>query len=192
MKHISRLLAVLTVVVLACNNEGKDSVEKADSANEAKQDAALANPRAITTDEESTAFLVKAAAHGMAEVQMGELAQQKALSPQVKNFGAMMKKDHGATNETIAVLASQRNVTLPSAAGDIHKKDINDLNKKTGIDFDKAYMKTMIRAHNEGIDFFEQAAANVNDAAIKIFIDNTLPRLRNHLDSAKAIQKTIR
>lgn len=50
----------------------------------------------------------------------------------------------------------------------------------------------MIRAHHETIDLFEQAADNVKDAELKTFINNTLPKLRNHLDSAKAIDKIIR
>jgi putative membrane protein len=190
-KTIYFLLALLTAAAPGCNNEAKDSVEKADSANEVKQDSATVNPQAIVTDEESTMFLVKAANSGMAEVQMGELAQQKAVNQQVKNFGAMMKTEHGAANETVRTLAAQRNVTLPQAIGDIQKKDIEDLNKKSGTDFDKAYIKTMIRAHNETIDLFEQAASKANDAEVKTFINNSLPKLRNHLDSAKLIQKKI-
>jgi putative membrane protein len=190
-KRISFLIIVCIVALFACNNEAKDSVEKADSSNEVKQDSATINPQAIVTDEESTMFLVKAANSGMAEVQMGELAQQKAVNQDVKNFGAMMKTDHDAANKLVSELATQRNVTLPQAIGDIQKRDIDDLNKKNGTDFDKAYIKTMIRAHTETIDLFEQAANKSKDAEIKTFVNNTLPRLKNHLDSARIIQKKI-
>ncbi|HKO81061.1 MAG TPA: DUF4142 domain-containing protein [Chitinophagaceae bacterium] len=192
MKTRILLLLTLPIVLLACNNEAKDSVDKADSINEVKQDSAVINPQAIVTDEESTTFLVKAANNGMAEVQLGELAQQKATNQKVKNFGAMMKTDHSAAYDLVAALASQRKVTLPAAIGDAQKKDIEDLNKKSGSGFDRAYIKTMIRAHNETIDLFKQAADKVKDTEVKTFIDNTLPKLKNHLDSAKAIEKIIR
>lgn len=192
MKNRFFLLVAFPVAVLACNNEAKDSVEKADSANEVKQDSSVTNPQAIITDEESTSFLVKAANYGMAEVQLGELAQQKASNQRVKDFGAMMKTDHTTANDLVTTLASERKVTLPAAVSDEHKKDMDDLNKKSGPAFDKAYLKTMVRAHNETIDLFEQAAGKVKDPGVKTFIDNTLPRLKNHLDSAKAIEKIIR
>ena len=192
MKKRIFLLAAFLIILLACNNEAKDSVEKADSINEVKQDSSVANPQTIVTDEESTSFLVKAANNGMAEVQLGDLAQQKAINPRVKEFAAMMKTDHAATNELVATLASERKVTLPVAVGDIQKKDIEDLNKKMGSAFDRAYIKTMIRAHQETIDLFERAADKAKDSGVKTFIDNTLPKLKNHLDSAKSIQKIIR
>ncbi len=192
MKKRIFLVFTLLIALMACNNEAKDSVDKADSTNEVKQDSAVVNPKAIITDEESTSFLVKAANNGMAEVQLGELAQQKANNQRVKDYGAMMKTDHTAANDLVAGLAAERKVTLPVTVSDEHKKDMDDLNKKSGSAFDKAYIKTMIRAHNETIDLFGQAADKVKDPGIKTFIDNALPRLKNHLDSAKAIEKIIR
>lgn len=192
MKKRIFLLFTLLIALIACNNEAKDSVDKADSTNEVKQDSSVANPKAIITDEESTSFLVKAANNGMAEVQLGELAQQKANSQRVKDFGAMMKTDHAAVNDLVTGLAAERKVTLPVTISNEHKKDLDDLNKKSGSAFDKAYIKTMIRAHNETIDLFEQAAVKVKDPGVKTFIDNTLPRLKNHLDPAKTIEKIIR
>jgi len=190
-KRISLLFALL-IALVACDNESKDSVETADSVNEIKQDSVVNNPKAIITDKESTSFLVKAANSGMAEVHLGELAEQKAINQKVKDFGMMMKTDQAVANDLLAALASERKVALPATVGSEPSKDMDDLNKKSGSAFDKAYIKTMIRAHNETIDLFVQAADKVKDSGIKTFIDNTLPRLRNHLDSAKAIEKIIR
>ena len=88
-------------------------------------------------------------------------------------------------------MAARRNVTLPTAVGDKEKKEINDLNKKSGAGFDIAYMKNMIRNHTKKITLFENASDKVKDTEVKTFIDNALPQLRNYLDSAKAIQKGL-
>lgn len=191
MKKKTSLLLALPFFLLACNNEGKDSVEKADSINEVKLDSP-ATRATITTDEETTNFLVKAANGGMSEVQLGELAQQKASNQQVKNFGSMMASDHGAVNEQVKSLAAQRNVTLPATVSDDMKKHYDDFSKKTGKNFDKDYIDFMVKDHNDDIDIFEKAADKINDAEVKTFINNTLPKLRSHLDSAKAIQKAIK
>lgn len=186
------LLALFTIIATACNNDAKDSVEKADSANEVKQDSTAVNPRAIQTDEESTTFLVKAANNVMAEMEMGELARQKAVTQEVKDFGAKMKTENSIYNDIISGLAKDRHVTLPEAMGDIQQKDRDALSRKTGTDFDKAYINAMTRAHTETIQLFGQAADRSNDAELKTFINNTLPKLKNHLDAAKMIQQKIK
>jgi putative membrane protein len=192
MKKGESLLFALSFILLACNNAGKDSVEKADSVNEAKLDSSsVINPPPIATDEETSSFLVKAANGGMEEMQLGEIARQKAVNQKVKDFGAMMIKDHSAENDLVKSLSARRNVTLPTTVGDEEKKEINNLNKKSGAGFDRAYMKSIIRNHNKKINLFENASDKVKDTEVKTFIDNALPQLRNYLDSAKAIQKGL-
>lgn len=193
MKKGESLLFVLFFILGACNNAGKDSVEKADSVNEAKLDSSTVNtpPPTIATDEESSSFLVRAANGGMEEMQLGEIAHQKAVNQKVKDFGVMMIKDHSAENELVKAMAARRNVTLPTTVGDQEKEEINNLNKKSGSEFDRAYMKNMIRNHTKKINLFEDASDKVKDTEVKTFIDNALPHLRNYLDSAKAIQKGL-
>lgn len=190
-KHLW-LLVTAALGFAACNNEGKDSVEQADSANEAKLDSPATGNQSIVADKESSDFLVKAANAGMAEFECGQLAQEKAKDQRVKDFGAMMARDHSAANDQVKALASQRNITLPDSVSDDKRKDKEDLAKKTGADFDKAYMRAMVDDHNDAIDLFEKASSNVKDAEVKTFVDNTLPKLRHHLDSAKAIQKALK
>jgi putative membrane protein len=189
MKTRVSLLLALTFVLLACNNESKDSVEKADSANEAKQDSMQ---RPIVADEESSSFLVKAANGGMAEVGAGQMAQQKAVNQKVKDFASMMVHDHSAANDEVKTLAAKRNITLPDSVSDEKKQKAIELGKKTGKDFDKNFMATMVKDHEEAIDLFEKASGKVKDSEVKTFADNNLPKLRMHLDSAKAVQKAIK
>jgi Predicted outer membrane protein len=185
------VMALATGIMVACNNEASDSVEKADSANEAKLDAPGAS-QTIQADEASADFLVKAADMGMAEVELGKLAQEKARNEKVKQFGAMMVNDHTQANNEVKSLASQRNVSLPDSASNEKKKDRDDLAKKSGADFDKAFMKAMVNDHDATINLFEKASNDVKDPAVKTFVDNTLPKLRSHLDSAKTIQKGLK
>jgi putative membrane protein len=73
-----------------------------------------------------------------------------------------------------------------------HQKKADDLNKKTGKDFDKAYIKAMVDGHQSAVSDFEKASKNTKDADVKAWVDKTLPTLRMHLDSAKAIQKSLK
>ena len=191
MKKISFMLLASSVLVLACNNEAKDPVEKADSINAERVDSpSVQTP--VRTDEETSDFLVKAANGGMTEVKLGEIAQQKAVNPKVKEFGSMMVRDHSAVNDQVKTLASQRNVALPTGVSEESQKDIEDCNKKSGNDFDKAYINAMIKKHESTIDMYEKAANKSNDAEVKTFINNTLPKVKQHLDSAKEIKKALK
>ncbi len=192
MKKTVLALCIAASTLAACNNESdakKDAVQKADSTNEVKQDA---TPAAIKTDDETTEFLTKAANGGMAEVDAGKLADTKALSADVKRFAMMMVMDHTKANAEVKALAAARNVTLPAMVSDDKKKTADDLAAKSGSAFDKAYMDQMIKDHKETINLFEKGADDSKDAEVKTFINNTLPKLKMHLDSAQMIYKMVK
>jgi len=190
--------------VFACNNSSNDSVQKADSANESKSDTSTSMNTTDTTNKMSTStgtmsvdqstseFMTKVADVGMTEVKLGQMAQDKGTSQRVKDFGAMMVKDHNAAADELKGIARQKNVTLPETMSNDHQKKADDLNKKTGKDFDKAYMKAMMDGHQSTVSDFEKASKNTKDADVKAWVDKTLPTLMMHLDSAKAIQKSLR
>jgi putative membrane protein len=177
--------------LIACNDAGsdKDSVEKADSANEAKNER---TPDSLQVDEATSDFLVKAADGGLAEVEAGRVGESKASNARVKSFAAMMVQDHTGANAQVKSLAAARRVTLPDQPSEEHKKDLADTNEKTGADFDKAYMKMMVDDHEETIRLFEKTLNDTKDEEVKTFINNTLPKLRAHLDSAQAIRKLVK
>jgi putative membrane protein len=185
------------LILLSCNNtnDTKETTSETSITPNTATNANTANTTNTTTtanvvtDEKSSSFLMKAANSGMAEVKLAQLAQQKATMQAVKNFAAMLEKDHTAANEQVKTLASQRNVTLPSAPSDDKQKMYNDMEKMSGKAFDKEYISMMIKSHNDGIKLFEDTRSNASDVDVKNFADKTLPTLKMHLDSAKAIQK---
>src|SRR5690606_20803352 len=118
--------------------------------------------------------------------------QTNASNQRVKNFGEMMVKDHGKANDELKQLASAKNIQLPSAPMEDHQKHIDDLKDKTGVEFDKDYMKMMVDDHEEDIKKFQDAATEVNDADLKAFAAKNLPVLQAHLDSAKVINEVVK
>jgi len=164
----------------------KDSKASADSANSAKADTAKKDSSVATVDKDDAKFAMAAANGGMAEVALGTLAQQKASSAKVKDFGAMMVSDHSKANDELKALAKSKGITLPDSIDSKEQQVKNDLSAKSGAGFDKAYVSNMIDDHKEDIKEFEDAAKNLKDADLKAFAVKTLPTLKMHLD---AIQK---
>ena len=61
------------------------------------------------------------------------------------------------------------------------------MNKKTGKDFDKAYIDDMVAGHRKAVNKFEDGSKHLDDADLKNFATQTLPTLQMHQDSIKAI-----
>lgn len=181
-------LVVLPALLIGCNNSSKDSVEKADSTNQANLDTGL-NNNDIVIDEASSTFLVKVANGGMAETEMASFAQQKATYQPVKDFAGMLFNDHSGVNEQVKTIAGQKKVVLPATISDDKQTEVKDLEKRTGKDIDKEFVRKMIKSHEASITMFENAMLDAKDSDVRSFADKTLPTLKAHLDSAKALQK---
>jgi putative membrane protein len=197
MKRLTILALVCSTVLAfqACNDRSSDPIKSANETNEVKQDSADHNPAsaaATPVSESDSKFAVEAASGGMMEVQLGELAQQKAHSQRVKEFGAMMVRDHTKANDELKSLAGMKNITLPPAPGEDHMDHIKKLSKKTGKEFDKDYIKMMVDDHKSDIDAFEKISKDGKDSDLKGFASKTLPTLQKHLDSAKAINDALK
>ena len=137
-------------------------------------------------------FVRKAAMGGMAEVELGNLAQQKASNDQVKQFGAKMVQDHGKANDELKQLASSKGIDLPSALDSKHQKDMDKLNKLSGAQFDKAYMSHMVDDHKKDVSEFKKQAKSGKDADVKAFASKTLPTLEEHLQLAQTTNDAVK
>jgi putative membrane protein len=132
-------------------------------------------------------FYKKAAEGGLAEVQAGQLAQSKGNSQQVKDFGAMMVKDHTAANDKLQQLASSKSITLPTTASVGQMASKAKLEVLSGEAFDKSYVKGQIKAHRDTIALFRKEISSGQDADAKAFASATLPTVRSHLKAINAI-----
>ena len=132
-------------------------------------------------------FYKKAAEAGIAEVDAGNLAEQKGNNQAVKDFGAMMVKDHTAANDKLKALAASKNISLPTSAsiGEMATKGKLDL--LSGDTFDKSYIKSQLKDHRAAIALFKQEISSGQDPDAKAFASATLPTLKMHLHTIKTI-----
>ena len=133
-------------------------------------------------------FYTAAAQGGMAEVDLGNLAVQKASNPKVKEFAARMVKDHSAANEKLEALASSKNVPLPSGAGAANTATKGKLEVLTGDSFDKSYIKSQVKAHVDTVSLLHKEIASGQDSDAKAFARSILPTVQSHLKAARAIE----
>ena len=117
-------------------------------------------------DSPDSSFIKNAAEGGMSEVELGQLAQQKATNPAVKDFGAMMVTDHTAANEKLKTVAASKQVTLPDSPSLMQKASKKKLDMMSGDSFDKSYVKGMIEDHKADIKEFQKEATDGKDPEV--------------------------
>jgi len=132
-------------------------------------------------------FARNAAAGGMAEVKLGELAQEKASDPSVRAFGRRMAEDHTKTGEQLKQLAQSQNITLPAELEAVDQARYDQLSKLSGPEFDYAYMQMMVQDHEKDVAEFQKEASSGKNTAIKNFAAQTLPTLEDHLREARDV-----
>jgi putative membrane protein len=142
---------------------------------------------AALADSPDASFMKSAAEGGMSEVELGQLAQQKASNPAVKDFGAMMVKDHTAANDKLKALAASEQVTLPDSPSLMQKASKTKLNMLSGDSFDKSYVKGMIDDHKNDIKEFQNEISEGKDPQARAFASATLPTLQMHLQKIQSI-----
>lgn len=136
-------------------------------------------------------FIKKAAIGGAAEVELGNLAMQRASRPIVKEFGSKMVKDHSAANAELATLAKAKSVELPTALDPDHMAMRDRLMALQGPDFDRAYMQEMVKDHTQDVAEFEKASQIASDQDVRSWAAAKLPMLREHLALARAVNSQV-
>ena len=116
----------------------------------------LVSSAAFAADSPDSSFYENAAQGGMAEVEMGHLAQEKSTNASVKEYGAMMIKDHTAANKKLAAIAARKQIKLPTSPSMMQKASKTKLNMMSGDSFDKSYIKGMIKDHQDDIEEFQK------------------------------------
>src|SRR5205823_1520372 len=112
-------------------------------------------------------FLNKASQGGEAEVELGQLAADKASDPKVKDFGQRMVTDHGQANQKLQQIAQQSGVTPPTGLDPKDQSLKDRLSKLSGKQFDRVYMQNMVKDHQQDISDFQKEAQNGGSSAVK-------------------------
>jgi putative membrane protein len=170
------------------------AAQSSTSASKAHPPAA---PKSMQTAAEKTAttpdarFVMGAAEGGMAEVELGQLAADKASNAKVKEFGHRMMADHAREGDELKALASSKNIMLPTSVSTKDKATKDRLSKLSGPSFDRAYMAEMVKGHLSASMDFRKEATSGHDPQIKEWATKTVGTVDEHLKAAREIQKEL-
>jgi putative membrane protein len=140
-------------------------------------------------DPAGKTFITKAIQGNLAEVQMGQLAQEKSQNGDVKAFGQQLVTDHKDANSKATAVANDLGVTPPEEPSKKQQADYNRLSKLSGDAFDKQFARHMVMDHKK--DISEYKADSKKKDATASYASDTLPTLQKHLEMAQSLTKSL-
>ncbi|MEO0062060.1 MAG: hypothetical protein RLZZ08_620 [Pseudomonadota bacterium] len=181
------LIGVAAAMTLgACNNAADDTAP-------AGQDTAamvVATPTETATPMANgpQALVDAAASSDMYEMQAAEMASQNGKSQAVKDFAAMMMKDHATSTAALkdAAAKAQPMLTMPAMMTPAHQAMLDEL-RTAGADFDTVYARQQVTAHEQALALLRGYAGTGTDDPLAKFAATTAPVVDGHLTKARAL-----
>jgi putative membrane protein len=136
------------------------------------------------------AFVTKALEGGDAEVQLGQLAQQKSQSTDVKQFAQKMVNDHShMADKWFKPVATQLGVSEPKGPSKKDKKEIEKLQGLSGDAFDRAYIEMMVKDHKQDLKDFKDESQSAQNPTLKQIAERGSNIIAQHLQLIEQIAK---
>jgi putative membrane protein len=196
MKRIGVLAVACTAMLtIGCRGDGRDVDTTRPGAETPAVGTAGANRETDVNISEKN-FFEDVSKAGMAEIELGRLASDKAQNAEVKKFGQMMVEDHTKAGDELKGLAAQHNLQPPAEVEEKHRDLKERLSKLQGREFDREYIQAMVDSHEDMVDKLEprvneRAGENQFENKVNQWAGKTLPTAQQHLEKAKQLNDTL-
>jgi len=148
-----------------------------------------ADQKATAAKSSDEHFVMDAAHDGMAEVELGRMATEKASKDEVKKFGQRMVDDHSKAGDELKSIAQTKSITWPTDLDAKHKAVRDRLSKLSGEGFDRAYMQEMVAGHQKVAAMLKTESTSGKDPEVKAWAAKTLPTVEDHLKQAREVAR---
>jgi putative membrane protein len=189
----SMLLAIPVVIAQTQPGGATQQQPNTSSQQPTSPSAGTMGPNAVTGNQQALAdqaFVKKALEGGTAEVQLGQLAQQKSQSDDVKQFGQKMVEDHTQLGDQMKPIAQQLGVKEPKGPSKKDKQLMAKLEGLSGQQFDEAYIQAMVKDHKQDLKEFQNEAQNAQDPNVKQAAQQGAGVISQHLQTIQQIAQS--
>jgi putative membrane protein len=192
------MLAFAVYILQGCTNANKGTDQSADSlhqiANSApqapgtgKKQPAPAKPLVMKVDNADATFAVDAARGSLVEIALSVDASRITKDEKIKTFAGTLITGQGKITDEVVAIARTKNVAVPMFISPDAEKNREALEKKSGEDFDKAYISAMIGDYRKALKLYKNAAKNCADTDLKAFAAKTATTIQLYLDAVNKI-----
>jgi putative membrane protein len=137
------------------------------------------------------AFISKGMEGDQSEIQMGQLAEQKSQSNDVKQLAQKLVNDHTQMDEKwFKPLAKQMNLSEPNGPSKKDKKMAEKMQALSGADFDTQYLTMMLKDHKKDLKEFQDEAQSAQDPNLQQVAKQGANVISQHLQLIEQVAKS--
>lgn len=123
------------------------------------------------------------------DIQLGQLAQRKSESLDIKQLGQKMSENRTTLNEQFEVMAKSLDVAAPKGPTKKDDQLIARLAALTGPQFDEEYLKAVAKSNRQDLKDFQAEAQNAQDPYLLHAVQQDTPVLSKHLQAIGDVAK---
>jgi putative membrane protein len=142
-----------------------------------------AAPAQAAPSAQDSKFLQAAHQSNLAEIAVGQLAQQKATSQAVRDLGARFVADHTQLDQALKQTASALGVTLPNAPTADQQAVARRLQAASGSAFDQLFVSTQLAGHMTAMRLGQTELSAGSDPQAKKVAADSAPVIKSHHDA---------
>ena len=152
--------------------------------------------RAQSDDLDDPTIVAIFDAANTADMETGALAEKRAASREVRDFGAMLVRDHRMVRQQGRDLAAKLGVTPTPPKDDQSAKDhaaaMARLRSVEGAEFDRAFLQYEAAFHQAVIDAVTTTLLpSIENPELKALVEKVAPAFQAHLKMVQELEKKI-
>lgn len=194
------LVLALGVALGACADKADDTdtaaVVEQSSAGAVDTGASRTGSMDATAPRNDAEILTLVSHSNSAEIASSKLALEQAQNAQVKAFAQDMIKAHTAMEQEGSKLGATLGVGTANTDKAEDKRedtaeDLDELREARNAQFDKAYMKFQVEAHEKTLKMLQDQQEKAQNAELKAMITRAIPQVQAHLTRAEQLRKAV-
>ncbi len=131
-----------------------------------------------------------------ADIETGKLAVERGQSAEVREFGAMLARDHQHVRQLGRDLAKKLGVTptppKDDAAAKTHAEAIASLRAKSGAEFDRAFLRHEAAFHKSVIDAVQTTLLPaIRNEELRALVVKVAPAFQAHMVAAQNLERQL-
>lgn len=115
-------------------------------------------------------FLIKDAGGSVGDLGHGEAAVQRASTVELEEYALQIVEDHTRLNMKLFQLAHKKGVSLPVVMEDKDRAELVTLVKRSGTDFDRAFLQDEVRINTEDVKDADTELAVTTDPDVRSLV----------------------
>jgi putative membrane protein len=191
-RHTFLAALLFTSVITGCGpNDDKGGMDTDNSRGEGAVDSTkLAHFDTTHSTSSVSNFITSSIKANVGEIQLAQLGQDKATSPELKKLAATMVQQHTQMLNELRGMAPSKQASTDSSANDVTKAALQNLSSLQGKDFDAKWTEQMLQLHENAAEEFKTMQTTTTDTTVKQWLTKTLPIIEQHRDMLAKRQPT--